>query len=91
MRQWSVAVAETLRSNRVVPGLRVHGADGYLSDLAEARMAALGGVRAEEATGSVASAWSERTKKLGPRRQLWHYLRSLNKLPTAPKPPDPGK
>ncbi len=27
----------------------------------------------------------------GPERQLWHYRRSLNKLVTMPKPPEPGK
>jgi multiple sugar transport system substrate-binding protein len=90
MRQWSVAVAETLQLNRVVPGLRVHGADGYLSDLSKARMAALRGTPPGEATRSVAIAWGERSKKLGLRRQLWHYRRSLNKLVTLPKPPDPG-
>jgi multiple sugar transport system substrate-binding protein len=91
MRQWSVAVAETLQLNRVVPGLRIHAADGYLSDLSKARMAALSGMPPEEATRSVASAWAERTQKLGQRRQLWHYQRSLNSLVTLPTPPDPGK
>jgi multiple sugar transport system substrate-binding protein len=91
MRQWSVAVAETLQLNRVVPGLRIHAADGYLSDLSKARIAALSGTSPEVATKSVASAWLERTKKLGQRRQLWHYQRSLNTLVTLPTPPDPGK
>ena len=91
MRQWSVAVAETLQTNRVLPGLRVHDATGYLSDLSKARAAALGGVPAEEAIHTLAGAWAERTKKLGPKRQLWHYRRSLNKLVTLPKPPEAGK
>jgi multiple sugar transport system substrate-binding protein len=90
-QQWAVAVALTLQGERVVPGLRVPGAGGYLSDLSKARAAALSGVPAEEATASLAKAWAERTKSMGPKRQLWHYRRSLNKLVTLPQPPDHGK
>jgi multiple sugar transport system substrate-binding protein len=35
----------------------------------------------------VAHSWSERTKRLGAKRQLWHYRRSLNTLITTPEPP----
>ena len=90
-RQWAVAVASTLQGERVVPGMRVHGAGGYLSDLSKARMAALSGAPPEEATASIARAWADRTKDLGPKRQLWHYRRSLNKLVTLPHPPGQGK
>jgi multiple sugar transport system substrate-binding protein len=90
-RQWAVAVAQTLQAERVLPGLRVPGATGYLSDLSKLRVAALSGVPAEEAIESIARAWADRTKKLGPRRQLWHYRRSLNKLVTLPQPPERGK
>jgi multiple sugar transport system substrate-binding protein len=90
-QQWAVAVALTLQAERVVPGLRVHGASDYLSDLSKARVAALSGVPPEEATASLAKAWAERTKSMGPKRQLWHYRRSLNKLVTLPQPPDHGK
>jgi multiple sugar transport system substrate-binding protein len=39
----------------------------------------------------VAAAWTERTKTLGPKRQLWHYRRSLNNLATLPQPPARGQ
>ena len=72
------------------PGLRIPGADGYLSDLAKGRVAAAGGEAPEKALEAVAKAWTERTKAAGPKRQLWHYRRSLNSLVTLPQPPEPG-
>jgi multiple sugar transport system substrate-binding protein len=90
-RLWSDAVSRTLLAERVVPGLRIPHADGYLADLAKGRAAAAGGAAAEEALAAVAKAWSERTKAYGPKRLLWHYRRSLNSLGTLPQPPDLGK
>ena len=90
-RQWSIAVGDTLQLDRVVPGLRIHGADGYLSDITKGRLAAVGGEPPEKALQAVAKAHAERTKALGPNRQLWHYRRSLNKLATLNQPPEPGK
>ena len=90
-RLWSDAVSRTLLAERVIPGLRIHGADGYLSDLAKGRVAAAGGESAEKALAAVAKAWNERTLALGPKRQLWHYRRSLNRLATLPQPPEEGK
>jgi multiple sugar transport system substrate-binding protein len=90
-RLWSDAVSRTLLAERVVPGLRIHGAEGYMSDLAKGRVAAAGGEAVEKALSGVAQAWAERTKAVGPTRQLWHYRRSLNSLATLPQPPEPGK
>jgi multiple sugar transport system substrate-binding protein len=90
-RQWTLAVTNTLQVERVVPGLRVRGADEYLRDIAKGRLAATGGEPPEQALRTVAKAQAERTKNLGPKRQLWHYRRSLNKLVTTPRPPDGGK
>ena len=42
-RAWSEAVGKTLLAARVVPGLRIPQADGYLADLAKGRVAAAGG------------------------------------------------
>ena len=89
-RLWSDAVGRTLQAERVVPGLRIPGADGYLSDLSQARVAAAAGDAPEKALAAVAQAWTERTKVAGPKRQLWHYRRSLNALSTFPQPPKPG-
>jgi len=90
-RLWSDAVSRTLQGERVVPGLRIHGADGYYGDLAKGRVAAIGGEPVEKALAGVAKAWDERTRLLGPQRQLWHYRRSLNSLATLPDPPERGK
>jgi len=90
-RLWSVAVRQTLEADRVVPGLRIPGADLYLSDLAKGRQAALGGEVPEKSLLAVAKAWSDRTATRGHKRQLWHYRRSLNSLVTLPQPPEPGK
>ena len=51
-RLWSDAVSRTLLAERVVPGLRIPGADGYLSDLAKGRVAAAGGEAPEKALAS---------------------------------------
>jgi multiple sugar transport system substrate-binding protein len=90
-RLWSDAVSRTLLAERVVPGLRIPGADGYLGDLASGRMAAVGGEAPAKALEAVAKAWADRTRTAGPRRQLWHYRRSLNSLTTFSLPPEPGK
>jgi multiple sugar transport system substrate-binding protein len=90
-RQWSQAVGQTLLAERVVPGLRIPDAEGYLADLSKARQAALAGKPAQEALQGLAQAWSKRTLERGLKRQLWHYRRSLNSLATLPRPPDPGK
>ncbi|WP_406695088.1 extracellular solute-binding protein [Singulisphaera sp. Ch08] len=88
-RQWSEAVIQTLTASRVIAGLRIPDAEGYLADLAKGRKAALQGEPAEQALQAVATAWNERTKRRGLKRQLWHYRRSLNTLATSPKPPSP--
>jgi multiple sugar transport system substrate-binding protein len=90
-RLWSMAVGKTLLAERVVIGLRIHGADAYLNELARSRVAALSGESPEKALQAVAKKWSEQTASLGPKRQLWHYRRSLNKLVTSPDPPAPGE
>jgi multiple sugar transport system substrate-binding protein len=90
-REWSEAVRRTLLAERVVPGLRIPHANGYLDDLAKGRTDALAGKPSEQALRAVASAWIERTKTLGPQRQAWHYRRSLNSLATPPNPPERGK
>jgi multiple sugar transport system substrate-binding protein len=90
-RQWSDAVSRTLLAERVVPGLRIPHADGYLDDLSQARSAVLAGKDPDAALHDVATAWTARTKELGTQRQLWHYRRSLNTLATLPQPPPKGK
>ena len=86
-RAWSDAVSRTLLAPRVVPGLRIPQAEGYLADLTAGRVAAARGGRAGPALKGVAHAWSARTRALGVGRQLWHYRRSLNSLVTTPEPP----
>jgi multiple sugar transport system substrate-binding protein len=90
-REWSEAVRRTLLTERVVPGLRIPLAAGYLADLAKGRGEALNGKAPEQALKAVAAAWSERTKSLGPQHQAWHYKRSLNSLATLPHPPERGR
>lgn len=90
-REWSEAVRRTLLAERVVPGLRIPLAGGYLEDLAKGRSEALAGHTAEQALHAVAQAWAERTKILGPEHQAWHYRRSLNSLATLPHAPKRGK
>ena len=66
-QQWAVAVASTLQADRVVPGLRVHGAGGYLSDLSKGENGgAEAACRRKPRPQSLAKAWTERTKELGP-------------------------
>jgi multiple sugar transport system substrate-binding protein len=90
-RQWTDAVSRTLMAERVVIGLRIPDAAGYLDDLASGRAAALAGKDPEAALREVAAAWEARSKVLGKSHQLWHYRRSLNSLPTLPQPPPRGK
>jgi multiple sugar transport system substrate-binding protein len=88
-RQWSDAVSQCLITRRVIPGLRIPQADGYLADLSRKRIAALRDAPepAEAALEEVARAWISRTEALGTARQKWHYQRTLNVLVTAPEPP----
>jgi multiple sugar transport system substrate-binding protein len=90
-RLWSDAVSRTLLGERVMPGLRIPQSDGYLSDLGKGRVAAAGGEAVEQALATVAKSWKARTAAIGPKRQLWHYRRSLNRLVTLPEPPERGK
>jgi len=91
-RLWSDAVSQSLLAERVLPGLRIPDANGYLADLAKGRVDAVSGGKApEEALGEIAAAWTKRTQDHGPRRQLWHYRRSLNALATLPTPPPKGE
>jgi len=87
-KQWADAVSRTVMAQKVVAGLRIPDSSGYLADLAKARAAVLKGESPELALKSVAEAWTERTKRLGTARQLWHYRRSLNALVTSPEPPE---
>ncbi len=91
VRLWSNAVGRSLMGLRVLPGLRIPEADAYLADLSKGRAEALAGKPPEAALRDVAAAWSARTQALGPKRQVWHYRRSLNTLPTSPQPPERGK
>ena len=77
-------------ARRVIPGLRIPQAEGYLTDLSRKRVAALGAEHesAESALKEIAAAWARRTEELGRARQTWHYRRSLNALVTAPEPPE---
>ncbi len=88
-RLWAEAVGRTF-AERTVVGLRIPAADGYLGDLAKGRAAALGGMEPKSALADVARAWTERTKALGPKRQLWHYRRSLNLRANVAEPPGRG-
>jgi multiple sugar transport system substrate-binding protein len=86
-RQWSDAVSRTLLAERVVPGLRIPEAAGYLNELSSARVSALGGKDPGTALRELAKLWDARAKARGQGRQLWHYRRSLNTLSTLPEPP----
>jgi len=86
-RGWSTAVSRTLMAERVIPGLRIPDAAGYLADLSDGRAAAVAGGPPEEALKDVAAAWAKRSEALGVARQLWHYRRSLNTMATSPEPP----
>ena len=86
---WADAVSATLTAPRVIPGLRIPGADGYLADLDQGRASAWAGqAPVGDALKGVADAWNARTKTLGAARQLWHYQRSLNHMTTTPRPPE---
>jgi multiple sugar transport system substrate-binding protein len=86
---WAEAIGRTFVERPVV-GLRIPGAGGYLDDLAKGRAAALTGTEPRSAMAGVSRAWVERTNARGPKRQLWHYRRSLNLRATAPRPPERG-
>ena len=86
-RLWADAVSKTFNAARVVPGLRIPQAEGYLADLEKGRVAAVKGEPADRALQTVAKAWNARTKALGVARQVWHYQKSLNSIITAPSPP----
>ena len=86
-RAWADAVARTLGGDKVVPGLRIPEAPGYLADVAAARATAIAGRPAEEALQALAAAWAKRTQALGPARQTWHHRRSLDGPSTAAEPP----
>jgi multiple sugar transport system substrate-binding protein len=88
-RLWSAAVTRTLLAERVVLGLRIPGSGGYLEDLAGGTERALGGEPPQQALEGVARAWTARTQARGPKRQQWHYRRSLNLRAMSPEPP-PG-
>jgi multiple sugar transport system substrate-binding protein len=88
-RLWAEAVGRTF-AERAVVGLRIPEAGGYLADLAQGRAAALGGTDPKSALADVARAWVERTKARGPKRQLWHYRRSLNLRANVASPPERG-
>ncbi len=88
-RLWADAVSRTF-AERVAVGLRIPAAREYLADLAKGRAAALGGKEPKSALADVARAWAERTKALGPKRQLWHYRRSLNLRANVASPPERG-
>src|SRR5262249_8940659 len=60
VRAWSDAVSRTLLAERVVPGLRIPDAAGYLDDLAKGRTAALAGQSPQQAFEAVARAWDKR-------------------------------
>ena len=83
VRLWSDSVSRTLMAAQVVPGLRIPEADGYLADLTKGRLAAMNGEPAEKVLQDVDAHWNKRTATLGPKRQAWHYRRSLN-LATPP-------
>jgi multiple sugar transport system substrate-binding protein len=88
-RLWAEAVGRTF-AERPVVGLRIPGAADYLADLAKGRAAGLAGTAPQSALADVSRAWAGRTQARGPRRQLWHYRRSLNLRATTPQPPEPG-
>lgn len=86
-RLWSDAVSRTLNADRVLHGLRIPQASGYLGELDKARAQAAAGKPVKEVLQAAAKSWSERSNSLGKERQLWHYRRSLNSLTTDPEPP----
>jgi multiple sugar transport system substrate-binding protein len=91
VRLWSDAVSRTLMAAKVVPGLRIPEAGGYLADLTLGRLAAMSGTPVEEALDEVVARWNKRTAALGVKHQTWHYRRSLNSLATVPDAPPKGQ
>ncbi len=91
VRLWSDAVRRTLLADRVVPGLRMPQAQGYLEDLTQGRLAAVAGEPVEKALEKVVELWNKRTEAFGPKRQAWNYKQTLNKLVTSSTPPPRGQ
>ncbi len=92
-RSWADATQKSLLAPRIVPGMRLPGAAGYLADLDRARAAAVGGEAPAAALGRASADWDARTDRLGRARQGWHYQRSLNGPVITAEPPrsaDPG-
>jgi multiple sugar transport system substrate-binding protein len=86
-RAWSDALSATFLAPKVVIGLRIPEAEGYMADLDRARLEAVGGADPAAALRMAAEAWRARTARLGQDRQLWHYRRSLLHFATSPEPP----
>jgi multiple sugar transport system substrate-binding protein len=78
VREWSDAVSRTLMAEKVVPGLRIPEAGGYLTDLTAGRVAAMKGEPVAKALANIAANWTKRTAAFGKKRQSWHYQRSVN-------------
>ena len=90
-RLWSVAVEKTLLAERVVTGT-AHPWGRRVPERACREACGRARRRApEKALEAVAGKWAQLTATLGPKRQLWHYRRSLIKLVTPPDPPEPGQ
>jgi multiple sugar transport system substrate-binding protein len=86
--EWAGAVAESLSSDRVVPGLRIPRTGAYLNDL-EFDHGAFAELTPEAALKGVAKSWNDRTAELGVKRQLWHYRRALGRSTPADDAPPP--
>ena len=86
-RSWGDAASRTYSASKFVLGPRIPESEAYLADLEAARVAAVAGTTASEALAKAARSWSVRVDRLGLDRQLWHYRRSLNGIPTDPNPP----
>ena len=83
-RLWADAVSKTLNAARVVPGLRIPQAEGYLADLEKGRVAAMKGEPADKALRDRGQGVERPDQALGVARQVWHYQKSLNSIITAP-------
>ena len=89
-RQWSDAVSRTLMAGRVVPGLRIPEAAGYLEDLARARVAALDGKDPETVLRKVFQAWAARTKARGSQASSGTTVAASTAWPHFPNLPSMG-
>lgn len=92
-RGWARAVAGTLTADRVMPGLRIPEADGYLDDLHALAIAPAiaGRTPAGSALEAAARAWADRTERLGTARQLWHFRRAIGRQSAADRSGPPPK